>query len=179
MKLVGHKFFVLACMLTLLLQAGCGQQAHINELSKKQWIPEEAHWPELDVLIQDPNDPLAPSVSRMFKLTYGGGSDPAEAPQFCRMIDDPRFVANLKKFEETPIPAKYATPEREANKKAVLDAFAELKQGCVKKAPRAAQLATFTKVDASLKKVWEIPGQKPPQGEEAKRYTPTGDPNKK
>ena len=94
-------------------------------------------------------------------------------PPLCRMINDQRFQDNIKKFDETPIPSKFVTPVREADKKELLAVFAELKDSCAKKAAPTALMPIFKKIETLMVKMSEIPGQTPPQGADAAKYAPT------
>lgn len=109
------------CSVMVLLLSGCGnsQQA---ELSKDPGIPT---WDGLKVMTGQ--DVLMPMV-------MGAQRDIAALKTH---VQTPKFQEALTKFEQEPIPAKYATPEREAARTEAIKHFKELIEGAKSGAPDA------------------------------------------
>lgn len=158
------------CALGLMLLSGCSQQAkQISDLKRSQWVPEEAHWPELDAIMSN-QEADGTSIGKMLKMRHGG--DYQGPPRVCNLVSNKKFQEILKKFDETPIPAKYVTPEREKMKKDLLAACEELKDGCTKKANTQTLNAVFDKIEKLTREISVIPGQTPPTGKDAEKYSP-------
>ena len=142
---------------------GCGEQSrHIDSMSKKTWQPETAKWPELIALMR-PDDPADPSLEKVMKSRGNNAK---------AIVGHQKFQDAIKKFEETPIPSKSATPEREASKKALVEALKKLTEVAQKGTPADVMKQTQEATNHYVK-ILEIPGQTPPQGEAAKKFAPT------
>lgn len=146
--------------------SGCGNP-NLAEMSKPIWIPKTATWPELEAIDKDLQS--GAGLERIQKSMEEGDSDIGLYIE--NLFKMPAFAASLKKFEETPVPAEFDTPERQQAKKDYLDAWKELekmgKKGTDHKKIKAL-IAGMTKLKA---KVQFIPGQTPPTGSEAKKYS--------
>lgn len=149
-----------AALLGLLL-TGCGQQSHINEMSKKTWIPKTATWPELQALwhTEDYKD------YTLEKLERGHGAGAKEG------LNSPGFQQRLKTFESTPIPAEHATPEREAAKvkfvAAIRKATESLRNGI------SDEFHSHCREIGKLNsEIVQVPGQAPPAGSAAEQFAP-------
>jgi hypothetical protein len=82
------------------------------------------------------------------------------------------FQERLKKFEETPVPAEYATAEREEARKNLVTAL--------QKATAAASKGDQTELQKQNREITRlnneivtIPGQTPPDGAAAQQFAPT------
>lgn len=153
-------------LLLLLAVPGCGD-SHLEEFKKPAWIPKTATWPEFQALYERKEDFKKPSFEKV-RRSQGQGAK--------LLTDDPEFKANLKKFEETPIPAEFDTPERQAAKKDIVAEFNRLGELAKKKDAKGV-LESIQKLVALQDKVMKIPGQEaPPPGQE-KNYAPRTSPN--
>jgi hypothetical protein len=164
---------VAACFAVCSLAIGCGQ-SNIKELTRPAWIPEVAEWPELVELYSGLD---GSNLQRAFRRAGGNAQVPA-------WFNDPKFVDALQKFESTPIPAKYANPEREADKKELLTLIKQLQQPAGKSTAKPAEVAiTLRKILDAYDRITYVPDQVAPTGEEAKKYStvaqPRPDPRKK
>lgn len=155
--------FFFALSVLLLLISGCGEQSrHINDMSKPTWQPKTAKWPELLALMR-PADPADPCLEKVMRSRGEGAKG---------IITSAKFQEAIKKFEETPIPPESVTPEREASKKALVEALKKLTEVAKKGSPPEIMKQT-QEATKHYVAILEIPGQTPPQGAEAKKYAPT------
>lgn len=158
------------CLLFLLTLSGCSEQSkHINNISKKPYIEKRATWPEFEN-IGETNHGDVVTITRLSKMR-GRGEDEGEGrppANYCVAISNPKFQENMKKFAETPIPADFATPEREAKKTELVKVFEELKADCGKKANQKAQDAKVDRIVQLWNEIQKIPNQTKPAGDWAK-----------
>jgi hypothetical protein len=155
---------IVICIASLgvLTLAGCEQQSHIKEMSRHTWIPKTATWPELQALWHTEN-----RLEFTLEQLQRGRGDGAKQGLSSRSFQD-----RLKKFEETPVPAEFATGEREEARKNLVTA--------VKKATAAASKGDQTELQKQNREITRlnneivtIPGQTAPDGAAAQQLAPT------
>lgn len=153
-----------ACVLGL--ASGCGNK-NLAEMTKPVWIPKTANWPELEAIDKDLTS--GAGLERIQKSIEEGDAEIGLSIQ--NLFKMPAFAASLKKFEETPIPTDYDSPERQQAKKDYVNSWKDLekmgKQGADPKKIKEL-IAGMTKLKA---KVQFIPGQTPPTGSEANKWS--------
>lgn len=160
-----------AIVIAAMSLAGCGEQAkHVKEISKPAWTPKLATWPEYEALNFNV-DPDATSLSKI-RRQMNESEVPGTICDARIGVNNPKFVEIVATFEKTPIPAEFATPEREASKKELIETIQKLQKGCKSKIAEKEQKELFQKALAAMEKVAEIPGQTRPTGSEAARYAP-------
>lgn len=141
------------------LLAGCSQ-GDTRDLSKTPWVAKTAKWPELEGLHNGPSG----NLQRAFRMA-GGVQMPAP-----NWFNEPQFVESLQKFEATPIPAEFASPEREATKTELVALVKKL-QATGGSKPSKEVARQVRRVRYLYEKMIYIPGQIPPQGSEAAKYS--------
>lgn len=162
---------LLTCGLVLLL-VGC-ENPDIVKLAKPAWIPQRATWPELEALDSDPEAQGGLGYYRLNMVI--GQAEPNDIKNIILLLQhafvEPGFVQRLEKFRETPIPAQFQTPEREAIKNEYVKSWKDM-EDLSKKSPKLdvlkQKLADLTTLRA---KVQFIAGQQPPTGDEVKKYS--------
>jgi hypothetical protein len=159
--MISFRLFCYLPILGLVMLAGCGQQSHIKELSRKTWIPKTASWAELQALWHTDN--YQDYTLEKFERSQGFGAKQG--------LTSASFQERLKKFDETPIPAEYATPERDAAKKEMV---AALKRAI--DAANRGNTAELHKQSREIAKfnseILKVPGQTPPEGSAAQQFAP-------
>jgi hypothetical protein len=139
-------------------------------MSKDVWVEQRATWAEFEN-IAETNHADVGTISRLAKMRGradddGGGGGPKN---YCAILSNAKFQENIKKFADTPIPANFANPEREAKKAELVKLFDELKSDCGKK---AAQKEIEKKVDRVVQlwqEILKIPNQVQPPGDWAQK----------
>lgn len=168
-----RRMLLLAVYIPLSFLIGCGQ-SNVKELSRPAWIPESAEWPELVELYSGLD---GSNLERAFRRAGPNAQTP---PWF----SEQKFIDALQRFESTPIPPKFATPEREADKKEIVTLIKQLQQPSGKTSGRTSATGpTLRKILDAYNRIVYVPGQKAPEGEEAKKYSkvvqPGPDPRQK
>lgn len=155
---------IAVCLSLLLLSSfGCGG-GNVKDLSKAPWVPQVATWPALETLFVGSD---GYSLNRA--LRFRGA--PNVSPQSIDFLNDPKFLERLNSFESTPIPEAHAGEERETLRKEIVTTIKRL-QG----APGQAKIPPdevgyqLHRLSYLYEKMRFIPGQKPPEGAEAKKY---------
>lgn len=164
-----HTFKTLSWALGALLaviQLGCSN--HVAEQSRPAWVPKIAHWPELDILMRN-QDPNGTSMEKMIR-SMREGTGVVCHPHIG--VGTKSWQENVKKFAETPIPAEYASPERETAKKALIESLNKLSDGCKAHKSDDELNKELNNAIELHKKVIEIPGQQRPTGAEGEKYAP-------
>lgn len=153
----------------------CSQRDQMKKLSKDPWMPKVALWPEFQNIIGGGADPSVPHIGRLARISNMGTSEDrpsAGEKPYCVVISNPKFQENIKLFADTPVPKEFSNEEREANKKALVDALNDLKDSCSKKVSEAAMDEKVKKIIKLKDDIYTIPGQTRPQGREAEKYAP-------
>lgn len=172
-RIIGCKALLCSTLMLLTLpgcSGGCSQSKELNKMRKDVWVEERATWAEFEN-IGEANHPDVGTISRLAKMRGraeddGGGGAPKN---YCLIISNPKFQENIKKFADTPIPPKFADPEREAKKAELVKLFDELKNDCGKK---AAPKEIEKKVDRVIQlwgEILKIPNQVQPPGDWAQK----------
>lgn len=153
-------------VLGVCLLQGCGN-SNLKAMKLPPWIPKVATWPELDQLDRDPT--MAGGLERIMKSLEEGDSDIGAYIQ--TLFTAGGFGDRLKKFEDTPIPAEFELPEREAAKKEYAGAWRELEKVGKKGADPKKIKALIAGMNKLKAKVQYIPNQQVPTGSEAAKYS--------
>lgn len=147
---------------------GCGDD-HVQEMTKQPWIPKQADWPELKALYHGTKPDGSKDDLNLFRAVRFAGSPNANLPVW---FNDPLFVEKLKNFESTPIPAEFQTPDREKAKSELIASVKKLQQPLAKSGLKKQDVgAELLKIRKTYEQILFIPGQKVPEGAEAKKYS--------
>lgn len=144
--------------LLLPLLAGCGN-SDVKEMSKKPWVAQTAHWPELDALHNGPSG----NLQRAMRMA---GAVQMPVPVW---FNEPQFTEALQKFETTPIPSEYDNEERQKLKTELIALIKKL-QGA-KGSPSKEVAKDVRELKYVYDRITFVPNQTPPTGADAAKYS--------
>lgn len=171
------KLRLAACFLLVL--AGCGG-GQVKQMKLPVWIPQQAHWPELDAVVTDPGPEAGFSLSKLAqevsqyesaKAAPEGSEASFEPRSFQEAFSEPGFKARLKAFTDAPLPDAYDSVERQQAKADFVKGWQEMEKLARSGATNAPALAQFAKLDNAYRRLVYIPGQTPPTGSAAEKYS--------